>query len=45
MLSDNSKYKSWWWRDMQEVYGKDVKGNWFDENVLWKIGGLENHPS
>jgi len=33
----NPRYKSWWCRDLGEACGKDVKGNWFDENVSLKI--------
>jgi len=31
-------HESRWWRDLREVCGKEVGENYFDENILWKIG-------
>lgn len=27
-----------WKKNLKGVFGKGVEGNWFDENVKWKLG-------
>ena len=33
-----SKYQSWWWRDLTEVCGEREEEGWFKNVVVWKVG-------
>lgn len=32
------KKDSWWWRDIKRSINGEGKGNWFEQNIVWKVG-------
>ena len=33
-----SKYQSWWWRDLVKVCGEGQEEGWFQKAITWRIG-------
>jgi len=34
----DGNYNSWWWRDIRKICGGRQITNWFDRNIIWKMG-------
>jgi len=30
--------ESLWWRDIKKAINEEVWGNWFENNIMWKVG-------